>query len=431
MNRTPRKWFAASGAALLLATAALTGGSAATFAQDQAVEFDLYDLHNLDPGKTFLENTVNDYMAAHPNVKINLTVLENTALKDKIAAEMQSGNPPDLFQSWGGGTLAQQVDAGLVRPIDDEIADVKDVILPAGLSMTQVDGAQYGLPYNLGAVGLWYNSDLLSQAGIDAPPATWEEFLTDVQTLKDAGIVPISLAGEASNTWTAMFWFAYLSVRICGQEGMNTAITTGDWSADCFVQAATELKRLVDMEPFQPGFLAATHDAQEGEFGNGRAAFMVQGQWAAGAQKSNSESGEGIGDALGWASFPMVDGGAGLPTDVFGGGDNYVVGRDAPPEAVEFLKYLTTDPTVVAAWAGLNDGTLPTVVGAESLVTDPNLQSVLQARSAATFAQGYLDQVTSPALGAAINDAVGGLVAGVLSPEEVVGAITEAAQSEA
>ena len=39
---------------------------------------------------------------------------------------MQSGNPPDLFQSWGGGTLAQQVEAGLVRPIDDEIADVKD-----------------------------------------------------------------------------------------------------------------------------------------------------------------------------------------------------------------------------------------------------------------------------------------------------------------
>ena len=29
---------------------------------------------------------------------------------------MQSGNPPDLFQSWGGGTLAQQVDAGLVQP---------------------------------------------------------------------------------------------------------------------------------------------------------------------------------------------------------------------------------------------------------------------------------------------------------------------------
>ena len=95
--------------------AALVAGTAGTVAQDQ-VEFDIYDLHNLDPGLTFIKDTVNAYMADHPNVKINVTILENTALKEKIAAEMQSGNPPDLFQSWGGGTLAQQVDAGLVRP---------------------------------------------------------------------------------------------------------------------------------------------------------------------------------------------------------------------------------------------------------------------------------------------------------------------------
>jgi raffinose/stachyose/melibiose transport system substrate-binding protein len=417
---------ALAGAAAILAGTLGTGGA---LAQDP-VEFDLYDLHHVDPQKTFILNEVNAYMAEHPNVKINLTVLENTALKDKIAAEMQSGNPPDLFQSWGGGTLAQQVEAGLVRPIDDEIADVKDSIVPAGLSMTQVDGAQYGLPYNLGAVGMWYNKDLFTQAGIAAPPATWAELLTDVQTLKDAGIVPISLAAEASNTWTAMFWWAYLAVRICGQEGMNTAITTGDWSGECFVKAGQELQRLVGMEPFQPGFLAAIHDAQEGEFGNGKAAMMLQGQWGSGSQASQSESGKGIGDALGWFPFPVVEGGAGLPTDVFGGGDNFVVGRDAPPEAVDFLKYLTTDLGVAERWVAIGDGTLPTVKGAEKFVTDPNLAAILEARSAATFAQGYLDQVTSPALGAAINEAVGGLVAGVLSPEEVTQAITEAAAEE-
>jgi raffinose/stachyose/melibiose transport system substrate-binding protein len=296
--------------------------------------------------------------------------------------------------------------------------------------MTQVDGHQYGLPYNLGVVGIWYNKDLFAQAGIDAPPATWEELLADVQTFKDAGIVPISLAASAGDTWTSMFWWAYLAVRICGQEGMSTAITTGDWSGECFVRAGQELQRLVAMEPFQEGFLAATHDAQEGEFGNGKAAMMLQGQWAAGAQRSNSESGEGVGDALGWFPFPAVEGGVGLPTDVFGGGDNFIVGRDAPPEAVEFAKWITTDPDVIAGWVALNDGTLPTLNGSESLITDPNLQSILQARAAATFAQGYLDQVTSPALGAAINEQVGGLVAGALTPEEVAQNVTAAAAAQ-
>jgi len=413
-------------AAAIMAAAVGTGGA---LAQDQ-VEFDFYDNHHIDPGQAFIKQMVADYMADHPNVKINTTFLENALLKDKVSTEMQSGNPPDLFQGWGGGTLAQQVEAGLVRPIDDEIADVKDQINAAGLSMTNVDGKQYGVPYNLGAVGLWYNKDLFEQAGIDGPPATWEELLTDVQTFKDAGIVPISLAAGAADTWTSMFWFAYLSVRICGQEGMNVAITTGDWTGECFVKAAQELQRLVELEPFQAGFLAATHPMQEGEFGNGKAAMMVQGQWAASAQASESVSKQGVGDALGWAPFPMVEGGAGLPTDVFGGGDNFIVGRDAPPEAVEFAKWLTTDPDVIAKWVASGDAILPTLIGSESLTTDPNMQSILGARGNATFAQGYLDQVTSPELGAAINEQVGGLVAGALSPEEVTQNITAVATAQ-
>lgn len=39
------------------------------------------------------------YMKEHPNVKIEITVLENEAFKQKIATAMQSNNPPDLFNS--------------------------------------------------------------------------------------------------------------------------------------------------------------------------------------------------------------------------------------------------------------------------------------------------------------------------------------------
>ncbi|MGD8683536.1 MAG: hypothetical protein PVG27_06295, partial [Chloroflexota bacterium] len=83
MKQTSKKLLATSGAAILLATTALAGGTAAVFAQDE-VEFDFYTLLHLDPGKTFIERVVADYVAENPGVKINMTILENEALKDKI-----------------------------------------------------------------------------------------------------------------------------------------------------------------------------------------------------------------------------------------------------------------------------------------------------------------------------------------------------------
>jgi raffinose/stachyose/melibiose transport system substrate-binding protein len=389
------------------------------------VTIELYDLHINEPGKSILAEIVQEFEDDHPNVTIEPTILENEALKAKIATEMQAGNPPDLFQSWGGGVLREQVAAGMVRTIDDEIADWKDTLNEGALSLYQVDGKQYGIPYNFGLVGFWYNKDLFEQAGVTEPPATWDDFLADVQKIKDAGITPIAVG--AGDKWPAMFYWAYLALRIGGQEAMDQAVTSGDWTGPAFVQAGQELKRLIDLKPFQDSFLAATYPQESATMGNGQAAMELMGQWAPGVQEDNSESKEGIGDALAWFPFPSVEGGAGLPTDVFGGADGFAVGRDAPAEAVEFLEYFLSEP-VAERW--LEGGDLSPTTASEDAVTDPFLQEVLERRRDATFAQLYLDQATTPALGAAINDAIQGLYADTLSPEEVAQTITDAAASQ-
>jgi raffinose/stachyose/melibiose transport system substrate-binding protein len=397
---------------------------AASEAAAEPVTISLYDLHINEPGKTLIADIIGEYEAAHPTVTIELTVLENEALKAKLATEMQAGNPPDLFQSWGGGVLGQQQEAGMVRAIDAEIADWKDTMNPAAMSIYQVGGKQYGIPYNFGLVGFWYNKDLFEQAGISAPPETWDDFLADIGKLKGAGITPIAVG--AGDKWPAMFWWAYLSLRAGGQAAMDEAISTGDWTGASFITAGNELKKLIDMEPFQESFLAATYPQEAATVGNGKAAMELMGQWAPGVEKDNSESKKGIGDALAWFGFPGLTGGAGQPTDVFGGADGFAVGRDAPPEAVDFLKYFVS-LDVAKRFGALNDGTLPPTNGAEVSVTDPFLTTVLQKRAESTFAQLYLDQATTPELGAAINDAIQGLFAGTLTPEQVSQAITDAA----
>ena len=70
-----------------------------------------------DPALTDWQNMADAYMAEHPNVNIEITVLENEAFKTKLTTVLQSGEVPDIFQSWGGGTLKEQIDAGLLKDI--------------------------------------------------------------------------------------------------------------------------------------------------------------------------------------------------------------------------------------------------------------------------------------------------------------------------
>ncbi len=393
----------------------------------EPVTIEWWHIQNNDPGLSLWEDIAAEFEDAHPNVTIDITVYENEAFKTAIAPRLQAGDPPDLFQSWGGGEMIEQVDAGLVQDITDAVEPWIDDLNQGAVTMYQVDDRQYGIPFDLGMVGFWYNTELFAQAGIDEPPATWDELLDDVQTLKDAGITPIAL-GEGDK-WPGMFWWAYLALRNGGPDALLQAGEDGSFDSEPFVQAGEQLEELIAMDPFQPGHMAAVWDGAGGQaatIATEGAAFHLMGQWAPGTQNANSPDGEGLGDKLGWFPFPAVEGGEGDPTDGFGGGNGFAVGSDAPPEAIEFLEYISTRD-VADRWGETNSGILPVVIGSEASVTDPTLQDVLAARAEAEYVQLYLDQAYDPELGAAINDAVEQLYAGQASPEQVAQSIADAA----
>ncbi|HTX80185.1 MAG TPA: extracellular solute-binding protein [Longilinea sp.] len=381
-----------------------------------------------DPALSDWQKMADDYMAAHPNVKIEITVLENEAFKTKLTTVMQSGEVPDIFQSWGGGTLKEQVDAGLLQDItpalDADNGAWRNTFAPSALAVYAQDGKNYGVPWDMGMVGFWYNKDLFAKAGIENTPTTWSEFLTDVQKLKAAGITPIAL-GE-KDSWTGMHIWSYLATRIGGKDAFLAAANrTGSFTDPAFVQAGVELKKLIDLQPFQSGYLGASHDEMQATFGNGKAAMELSGQWAPSVEKANSADGVGVKN-LGMFNFPAVEGGVGLATDVVGGGNGFAIGKNAPPEAIDFVKYLTSvdNQKIIAAHG---TGT-PPVKGADVALTDPNLLLVTQSVANATYFQLYYDQYMPSAMGGVINDAVQKLFAGTATPEQVAAEIEAGAK---
>ncbi|TDE58206.1 extracellular solute-binding protein [Nonomuraea mesophila] len=390
------------------------------------VTIEWWHLSTADPLKTLWDQRAKEFMAKNPNVTIKATVLENDAYKAKLTTITQSGKAPDIFATWGGGVLEQQVEAGLVKDISGDVADVLPTFTPAALSAYQIDGKTYGLPTDIGLVGFWYNKKLFEKAGISEPPTTWSAYLEDVKKLKAAGITPIALAGKEK--WPGHYYWAYLAMRIAGLDALKQAATDHDFTKPDFVAAGQQLKALADLQPFQKGFLGAgygTPDGQAATMGNGKAGMELMGQWAPVTQE---DAGEGLGDDLGFFPFPAVEGGKGSIGDAFGGGGGLAVGADAPKEAVDFVKYMTAmEQHTKAVESG---GVLPVLKGEESAVKDPNLKQVADQLVEATGYQLYLDQAYPPAVGQQVNDSVAELIGGTKTPEEVAQDITEVAKSE-
>ena len=381
-----------------------------------------------DPGKAVWQVMADAYTKANPGVKINITILENDAFKTKLTTVMQSGQPPDLFQSWGGGVMAEYARAGLLKDISGDLKGVwGDSFNKAPLDVYATDGKYYGVPWDMGAVGFWYNKALFTKAGITAPPATWTDFLAAVKKLQAAGIIPISL-GE-KDKWPGHFYWVYLATRIGGKAAFDKAYSqTGSFADPSYVQAGQKLKELIDLKPFASGFLGLTYNDQAAAMGEGKAAMELMGQWAPSVEKDQSSNKTGQGDNLGFFPFPSVEGGTGDKDDIMGGGNGIAVGKNASPAAVDFLKYLTSlDSQKLFGQMSL---ALPVVKGSESAVADP-LQLQIQASvNKAKYYQLYYDQYLPPAIASVIVDQVQGLMAGSASPDAVAKAVQESAASE-
>jgi len=405
------------------------GGLATTSAQDQ-VTITWWHITTADDQAALWQQLADEYMEMHPNVTVEITILENEAFKERLVTVMQAGDPPDIFQSWGGGVLWKYADAGLTRNIAPELeGEWRDSFSAQGaLEMFGKDGEYYGVPWDWGAVGIWYNKDLFEAAGLDPenPFTTWTEFLAAVQALKDSGVTPIAIG--QGDKWPGHFWYVYLAVRIGGEKAFVDAYNrVGAFTDEPFVEAGAKLQELTALEPFAEGFLGRNYGDSQTQMVTQEAAMELMGQWAPGAYAGNdAELAAQLN--LGLAPFPVVEGGAGNPNDAFGGGNGFAVGANAEDEAVDFLKYITSAEAqrLIAPVFGV----IPTIAAAEDVITDPNLQLIMKLRNEAPYAQMYYDQFLPPAVATAVLDAVDGLFAGTLSPEDAAAMIEDAASFE-
>jgi raffinose/stachyose/melibiose transport system substrate-binding protein len=372
------------------------------------------------------EEIARAYEAAHPGVRIEMQFLENEAYKAKLPTLLQSRNRPNIIYSWAGGVLNAQIEAGVLQDISDDVKGYTDAIAPAALAAFSRDGRVYGLPFALSQVGFFYNRDLMARANVDAASIrTWDDLLAAVKALKAASITPIVVGG--ADKWPLHFYWTHLAVRIGGRAAFDAALRgeNGGFAGETFLKSGELFKQLVDLRPFQNGFLGFKNPQATGYFGDGKAAMTLAISIIYHQQRALAADKVGLSDdKIGWFDFPVVPGGKGEPTDTLGGINGWLVTEESPKEATDFLKFFISKDVQTRLAAG--NFIIPVVKGAEAGLDSAFMKRIADNLAKSRYHQNFYDQSLGPSVGRVVNDVTAEIAGGSMSPQTAARAIEAA-----
>jgi glucose/mannose transport system substrate-binding protein len=264
-----------------------------------------------------LQALIDIYKKQNPNVNlINATVTGGSGVNAKavLKTRMLGGEPPDSFQVHAG----QELIGTWVKA--DRMEDLTFLfkeegwmnVFPEGLIKNiGTDKGIWSVPVNIHRSNvLWYVPANLEKWGVQAPK-TWDEFFAMADKLKTAGVVPLALA----ENWTANHLWESVALASLGPDNWD-ALWSGKLAFDSPEGVAVwdlfgKVLSYTNADATSLSWQQATDMVV-----NGKAAFNIMGDWAAGymATTLKLKPGEGFG----WEASPGTSGVFMFLSDSFG-----------------------------------------------------------------------------------------------------------------
>lgn len=297
----------------------------------EVVTLEFWDNQQTESGLSqYQQAAVDEFEAAHPNIKVNVTTIPYPEYRDKLLVAVQGGTPPDVStvdQIWN----SEYATVGAIIPLDEQAKEAgitAEQFFQGAWDSANFNGNLWGIPFN---VDVWqftfYNQDLLDAAGV-APEelTTWEGLKEAADKLTGDDKYGVGLVGhKGEDTVVIMDSFIY-------SNGGSVLNDDGTCALDQ-PEAVEALQYLVDLQPYTPeGTANAAAENMHQLFLNGS---LATEWWPALIQSSLQTS------DINWG---FVNGTAPEGKTAVGtyGGWNLVVyeGSQHQEEAWEFVKFM-------------------------------------------------------------------------------------------
>ena len=131
-----------------------------------------------------------EFEKQNAGIKVNLEFVPYEALHDKIIAAQGAGGAGYDVVLFDVIWPAEFGKKGFLQDVTARIpAEQTGKIFDGAWTTVDYGGKRWGMPWILDTKYLFYNEDMLKQAGIATPPKTFEELAADAKIIKDKGIV--------------------------------------------------------------------------------------------------------------------------------------------------------------------------------------------------------------------------------------------------
>jgi multiple sugar transport system substrate-binding protein len=276
------------------------------------------------------------YKAKHPNVDFTVFSTDLRGFEQKLTTALPSNTAGDVVVRTSN-FLARFIDQGLLAPIPADLAAsiTKDRYIDTVLTDSSYKGKVVGVPLFSSGSALYYNKDMLTEAGLSAPPTTMDQIWEYAGKLAKADAsgnvtragLSLRLSGQGSGV-AEKFWILLLQ---SGHELVKeTSAGSGKYAADYNgPEGAALLQKYVDSLQNKKDSLNIDHDAKA--FETKVAAMFAREPWVVADIATNAP------DLVGHY------GSISLPTADLGATETMYVPTAAPNPACswDFIKFLT------------------------------------------------------------------------------------------
>ncbi|WP_226037585.1 extracellular solute-binding protein [Aquibacillus saliphilus] len=368
------------------------------------------------PENTAYKNMVERFNEQNDDIEVKVEAIPHDQYETKLRTQAAGKQLPDMFRVWPGARLAPLVDGGAVLSLND-ITDNWESSIPEGIMKDYaVDGEQYAIPGNISETSLiFYNKELVSQAGFDAFPETYEELKSLIQALNDEEVTPIALGNKG--IWPLQsVYISTIADRFTGSDFLpNVHSGEGTFENEQFIKSLAVIEELTKLDAFNSDMNTLDEAQARNNFISGKTAMHFAGSWGIGPILDSAENVDNIGVAP-FPTFAEGEGDQGKIAGVAGGGIalNSELSGEKKEAAFEFLKFFYSDEM----YQQLLEANI--IVPAD-LEMGEDIPEVF--KEANKLAQGGLapvyDAVLSPELTDVINNGLQSITIGEKTPEEL------------